>query len=270
MSARGDALLRSPTGAPEGPSSHVVVVGAGKGGVGTSTVSVLLALEGSAAGLEVLLVDMDDGGSSLPLLLGLGPSIPPGGDGAGEHPADRVLPVHQTLSFLPMGIPPGGDAGLAPLRRIRQRRVSRLFGLFDLVVVDGGSRLSSVSASLEVPVGRVVGVTTPDRIALAGTHALFKQASAQAPRVPLELVVNRVDPEAARGTHEVVASAARTFLGREVRLAVGVPEDPLLQGSADPLPFLPRRSPSLAAASLAVGRWMVEGSAGARRQLPPG
>lgn len=262
-----------PRGGAEVARSHVVLVGAGRGGVGTSTVSALVAIEASAAGLEVLLVDMDDGASALPALLGLPqPGAPEAGAGSrAEDAADRVVPVTGTLSFLPLGIPAGGDGGVGSLRRVRLRRVARLYERFDLVVVDGGSRLASVTAALEVGAGRLVAVSTPDRIALAATHALFRAVASRSPRTQLELAANRVDPESAQGLHAVVGSAASTFLGRRVELAAAIPGDPLLEGGMDtlPLPFLPRRSAALVAASLAVGRWMADGAAASRRQLPP-
>lgn len=261
-------------GAAERSLSHVVLVGAGKGGVGTSTVSALVALEAAAVGLEVLLVDMDDGASALPSFLGMGeqsvPEARPGTDA--EDPADRVIPVTGALSFLPLGIPAGSDGGMAALRRVRLRRVGRLYEAFDLVVVDGGSRLSSVAAALDVGAGRVVAVATAERVSLAATHALFRAVSSRSPRLALEVAANRVDPETAQGIHGVLAAAAATFLRRSVALAAAIPPDPLLEGTLDPLPlpFLPRKSTALLAASMLVGRWMAEGGTNAQRKLPPG
>ena len=52
------------------PSPGVLVLGSGKGGIGTSTVSALLALAGVEDGRQVLLVDGNESVGSLHLLLG--------------------------------------------------------------------------------------------------------------------------------------------------------------------------------------------------------
>jgi len=54
-----------------GTAKHVVAVGAGKGGVGKSTVAVNLALSLAHEGLRVALLDADIYGPSLPILLGI-------------------------------------------------------------------------------------------------------------------------------------------------------------------------------------------------------
>lgn len=253
-------LLRSPI-LRDAPRSvpwipQVVVMGGGRGGVGTSTVSVLSALEAAARGAQTLLVDLDEGGAALPLLLGMDPTGPAGSGPASA--AERVVPIASNLAFLPLGTPPGDPAPGGALRRVRIRRAARLYRHFDLVVVDGGSRLASVAAALESGAGRFVAVSTLDRVAFAASHALFKVVTALAPHLPLELVPNRTAPGDGERVHQVVASAARTFLGRTVELATAIPEDPALglPGGALPLPFLPPDTPAREAAALPLHRWM--------------
>jgi len=236
--------------------AQVVVVGAGKGGVGTSTTAALLALEAAEAGLRTLLVDLDDGSAVLPALLGLPET--PWLDAPGEDPGDaaeRVVPVSRGLAFLSLGLPVGVQAPSPALRRIRLQRAGRLYRQFELVVVDGGSRLASVTAALEPGAGRLVAVTTPDRISLAATHALFKATALMAPGLPLELVVNRTDAQTAGSVTGIVREAAGTFLRRQVELAAVLPEDGAVLAGDLALPFLPVGSPARAAAGSAVGRW---------------
>ena len=234
----------------------VVVVGAGKGGVGTSTTAALLALEAAESGLRTLLVDLDDGSAVLPALLGLpeAPWIDVPGEAPGDA-ADRVVPVTRGLAFLSLGLPAGVESPSPALRRIRLQRAGRLYKQFELVVVDGGSRLASVTAALEPGAGRLVAVTTPDRISLAATHALFKATAMMAPGLPLELVVNRADAQTAGSVTGIVREAAGTFLRRQVELAAVLPEDGAVLAGDLALPFLPVGSPARAAAGSAVGRW---------------
>jgi len=257
-------MARRPPGEHAGGVPPVFVLAGGRGGVGTSTAAALAALEGAGEGRRVLLVDLDDGASSLPLLLGVTLAADGGGGGHGEDPArfspeERVLPVTSTLSFLPLGVPAGKDGGAGALRRVRARRAARLYRAFDLVVVDAGNRLASVRAALELGGERLVVVASADRIALAASHALFKAVGRLNPRLPLELLANRADPIAGTEVHALASSAARTFLGRAVALAGVIPVDGRVESTpgSSPLPFLPRDTPARAAMAPVVSRWLT-------------
>lgn len=217
------------SGAAFEPTPGVIVLGSGKGGTGTSLLAALLALAGAEAGARVLLVDADETTGTLHLLFGLPSGVP--GVGAlrsgGVAPEGLLVSPAPNVSLLPGG---GGveDAtfSVAPAeRRALLRRVAGLYPDFDLVVVDGGSRLDSVMAACAVGAERLLAVTTPDRIALAATYALIKVARARFDGMPLELLVNHASAEGARDVHAVVASASSAFLGSSITLAGAVPED---------------------------------------------
>ena len=73
------------------PSPGVVVVGSGKGGIGTSTVSALLALAGAEDGRQVLLIDGNESVGSLHLLLGKPDTGPGIGDLRGGAPVSFTV-----------------------------------------------------------------------------------------------------------------------------------------------------------------------------------
>jgi MinD-like ATPase involved in chromosome partitioning or flagellar assembly len=226
MSASG----RSPSWAP---TPGVVVVGSGKGGVGTSVVAALVALDAARRGERVLLVDADESVGSLHMMLGISDPGPGLGAlrGGATSPESLLVNVAPGLVLMPGG---GGGvdatlSGAAAEYRVLMRRVSGLFPEFGTVVVDGGSRLDSVMAACATGVERLLCVTEPDRISLAASYALFKVARARFEALPIELVVNRADEHRGRNLHAIVRAATQTFLGTDVRLGGTIPVDARLE-----------------------------------------
>ncbi len=249
------------------PTPGVLVVGGGKGGTGASTVATLMAVEASRAGQKVLLVDGDEHLGQLHLLLGMEIAGPGVGAlrGGGVLPADLVRPVVGSLFLLP-----GGGAGVegslalsTAERRALFRRISELYEHFDLVIVDGGSRLESVTAAMTAGVERLLVVTGTDRVALASSYALVKVARGRFGGVPVELIVNRVSGNAGLAAHRIVDGAAERFLRADVPLAGVVPEDGELRPAVEAtgLLALESQSPARRAAWSIVDRVLNEQAA---------
>jgi MinD-like ATPase involved in chromosome partitioning or flagellar assembly len=211
------------------PTPGVLVVGSGKGGVGTSTVSALLALVAAQEGRRVLLVDADEGLGSLHFLFGLQDSGPGIGAlrGGDLSPADLVRPVTESLWLLPGG----GDAVGSTLstalgeRRALLGRVADLFPFYELVIVDGGSHLASVQAACAAGAERLLALTAPDRVSMAATYALLKVTRERFPALPLEVLVNQGDGMGAEEVFQMMATAGRRFLGLKVGFGGSIPRD---------------------------------------------
>ncbi len=220
-------------GAQIEPRPGVVVVGAGKGGVGTSTIAALAAMAGAERGLRVLLVDADENVGAQALLFGL----PPAGPGIGALRGGDVTPDELLVKVAPglILLPGGGGEDLGTTasgvahRRVLLARVSSLFDGFDMVVLDGGSRLESVLAACRTGAERLLAVTAPDRIALAAGYALFKVVRARFPGLPVEVVVNRATTSQGGDVFNVVRDAAAVFLETPVGFTGAVPSDPVLE-----------------------------------------
>jgi MinD-like ATPase involved in chromosome partitioning or flagellar assembly len=216
-------------GAPPSGGGAIVVGGA-KGGVGTTTVAALLALAAAQEGQQVLVVDGDEGGTGvLAHLLGR-PEAAAGGIAAlrgRRTPAERVVRLTPSLSLLPGGRGDGGELPAAE-RRALLRRVATLVDGYDLVVVDGGSRLETVLAACGAGARRLIAVAVPDRITAAATFALLKAAETKHPALPAEVVVNRACEADGRLAFELVLAGAERFLARTPGLAAVVPADPAL------------------------------------------
>lgn len=214
---------------PTGEHGHVVLVGSGKGGVGTSTVAALLALVSAARGARVLLVDGDDQVGSQHLLLGVHPRAGMAAlRGGGVEPRDLLVPLSDRLALLPGGAGEGAPPSPAE-RRAHFRRVSSLYAEWELVVVDGGSRLDPLLAACGAGAGRLLAVSTPERIALTATYALVKALHGRAPALPVEVLVNGAEEERGAWAFEQLRSGAERFLAHAVGWGGALPDDPTLR-----------------------------------------
>lgn len=259
------------------PTPGVVVVGSGKGGVGTSSVAVLLAREFNRQGQHVLLVDGDEHVGSLHLLLGMADAGPGLGAlrGGGRQPADLLREVRAGFHLLPggsVGSAGDGSALATAERRALFRRIAGLYEHYDVVVVDGGARLESVTAALSAGAERLLAVTGTDRISLAATYALLKVALVRFRGLPAGVVVNRASGTPGAAAHRIVEGAGERFLQKPIPLAGAVPEDGLLAAAFESevgLTGLPADAPSLQAVGRTVSALLQEQASGATTPVLP-
>lgn len=148
---------------------HVIAVGAGKGGVGKSTVAVNLALALTEAGLRVGVLDADIYGPSVPTLVGLE-------DGA-RHV--RMTEQHQILPLAALGLAvvsfgfflgsrsPAVWRGPMVSKAVKQFSRGVVWPDLDVLVVDLPPGTGDVPLSLaqSIVVDGAVVVTTPQRLA---------------------------------------------------------------------------------------------------------
>jgi MinD-like ATPase involved in chromosome partitioning or flagellar assembly len=209
----------------------VEVVGAGKGGVGTSTMAALMALVGAARGERTLLIEAVPGG--LPLLFGMQGEIAGIADlvRPGVGPSELLHRVGEGLDLLPSG-GLGDPRDLSSSgRTLLLRRCAEIYEQYDRVVVDGGASAASVMGACEVGLQRLWIVTLPDRVAAAGAYALLKAVIGRWPTLPCSLVVNRADEEEGEAVRRVISDAAHSFLNAVPQGNVVIPPDPTLSRS---------------------------------------
>jgi ATP-binding protein involved in chromosome partitioning len=151
---------------------NVIAVGAGKGGVGKSTVAVNLAVALAAAGARVGLLDADLYGPSVPILLGLRDARPQAATVDGK---DVLLPLEaHGLKVFSMGfLLRESDAVIwrGPMlhKALTQFLEDVRWGELDYLVVDLPPGTGDVQLSLThlVAVSSAVVVTTPQDVAFA-------------------------------------------------------------------------------------------------------
>ena len=159
---------------------NILLVGAGKGGVGKSTTSVNLALALLKKGARVGLMDADVYGPNLPQMLGISGQQPDVTDDK------KMIPVEaQGLRVISMGmlIPPDQPViWRGPMLHSAMQQFMRdvTWGELDYLVIDlpPGTGDVALSLSQSVPVAGAVVVTTPQGVSVSDVRKavqMFRQ-----------------------------------------------------------------------------------------------
>ena len=155
--------------APQGVK-NIIAVGAGKGGVGKTTVAVNLALALAKCGGKVGMIDGDIYGPNVPIMLGLKTQLTTDGQ--------KILPAEKYgLQVISMGFLTGDDAPIIWRGPMLHGALQQFFrevrwAELDYLVVDLPPGTGDVALSLRqtVPVAGAIVVTTPQQVSLADTR----------------------------------------------------------------------------------------------------
>ena len=231
---------------------HVIAVGAGKGGVGKSTIALNLALALNRDGLRTALLDADIYGPSLPILLG------------SEHGAKevRMTPEKFIIPITACGIPmisfgyflgeqsPAIWRGPMVSKAVRQFARGVAWPDLDVLIVDLPPGTGDVPLSLaqSIVLSGAVIVTQPPRVAAAEARKageMFRSLD-----VPVLGVVENMTGPFGRGAGRAVASSLATdFLGE-----VAFDEKMVAEGDAGNPTVLARPASKSAIALFAIAR----------------
>lgn len=158
---------------------QILPVASGKGGVGKSLVAANLSIALAQAGKQVVVADLDLGGSNLHTILGI--RAPSAGIGTyltkkGMSFEDIIIPTeYENLSFIP------GDAeipGIANLKSHQKRTLIRNLASLeaDYLVLDLGSGTSYNTLDFFLLSSRGILVTTPTLTAILNGYLFLKNA----------------------------------------------------------------------------------------------
>lgn len=187
---------------------HVIAVGAGKGGVGKSTIAMNLALALAREGLRAGLLDADIYGPSLPILLGLEDGASKVRMSAEKHiePLEaHGLPMISFGFFLGEGSPAIWRGPMVS-KAVKQFARGVAWPELDVLVVDLPPGTGDVPLSLAqaVALSGAVIVTQPPRVAAA--EACKAAEMFRALEVPVLGVVENMSGVFGRGAGQSVAS----------------------------------------------------------------
>jgi len=149
---------------------NIIAVGAGKGGVGKTTVAVNLALSLARCGSRVGLLDGDVYGPNIPIMMGLNTQL--GTDG------NRIVPAEKYgLQVVSIGFLTDDDAPIIwrgpMLHQVVQQFVRDVaWKDLDYLIIDmpPGTGDIALSLSQTVPVAGSIVVTTPQQVSLADSR----------------------------------------------------------------------------------------------------
>lgn len=229
------ASVGAPRHAPvEGSAPATFVIGSGKGGVGKSLVSILLAESIASQGRRVLLCDADQNLPNLHVLLGMKPVVQTEALLYGDiSPESLLRQLGENLWLLPGDPDTESVYALQAVERARlQRRLSELYQRYDAVIVDAGAGIESVVRVSTLGASRMLLVTTPEPTALTDAYALLKVIAAQSTGLPIDILLNRtMDDAEGMAAFQRLERACRQFLHHPIGWLGVLPEDPELQAS---------------------------------------
>ncbi len=205
------------------PRARVLAVASGKGGVGKTNLAVNIAIDLSAAGRRVLLLDADIGLANVDLILGQRPT-----GHLGHVLAGRLTPqaaVHEGPAGI-RWVPGASNPAMRPVPETERRAavlnaLSALEQDHDFLILDLPAGIGSGVIPLACQADDLVLVTTPEAPAVMDAYALLKAMAATGRQAsgPVRLVVNMVTHrrEAAR-VHRRLSATAERFLGIDIDL----------------------------------------------------
>src|SRR5919198_846828 len=149
---------------------NIIAVGAGKGGVGKTTVAVNLANALARCGSKVGIIDGDIYGPNVPIMLGMKTQLTTDGQ--------KIVPAEKYgLQVISMGFLTGDDAPIIWRGPMLHGALQQFFREvrwveLDYLVVDMPPGTGDVALSLSqtVPVAGAIVVTTPQQVSLADTR----------------------------------------------------------------------------------------------------
>ena len=223
------------------PSTRVITVTSGKGGVGKSNFTLNFAIALQEAGYRTLIFDADIGMANIDVLIGSPARVNL------YHVISGQMGLDEIVQTGPKGIHyiPGGS-GFHNLLDLPKESFEHFLKVlegwterYDVILFDTGAGISKESLHFVTAAEETFVVTTPEPTAIADAYALIKVVHNASPDTKFRLVVNRAtDAREGEQTAERITSVAQRFLQLEIPVLGYLPDDPLvMQAVKKQVPF---------------------------------
>ena len=237
------AAIASNTPAPDrghfpskqGNAAHAcrsIAVTSGKGGVGKTTVSLLLSVALSLLKKKVCLIDADLGLANIHILTGIAPKFNL------SHLVNEECSIAEVISAGPAGIDllPGASgierlANLDPLRLgLLLRKLRLLEEKYDYLVIDTGAGIGKITTEFALKADMAIVIMAPEPASFADAYAMVKVLyERKIGRLAMLLNMVGGDKEG-KETFDMLGALVVKFMGRPLDLIGMLPFDKQVPG----------------------------------------
>ena len=212
------------------PSSvaYCALVCGGKGGVGSTSTAINLAMAFGSLHSRVLLIEAGTCRNDMSTLCHLAGNLPCKSSAAVS--THRLSVFHETNSGIDVvpasWQPPGEAAESTPAQTYHLlRQVEQWKSEYDVLVIDAGNRNHDIASRLSSQANDMILVTTCDQVAVMDSYAMLKIQAGQSTLPSTHALMNRAPTsDAGREAYQRIALACQRFLGLEVRYLASVPQ----------------------------------------------
>ncbi|MBR1597449.1 MAG: MinD/ParA family protein [Lachnospiraceae bacterium] len=214
------------------PTSRVIAITSGKGGVGKTNLSVNLALQFREQGKRVVILDADFGLANVEVMLGIRPQY---------NLADLIFnnkSIEEIITEGPMGVGfISGGSGVQDLVNLDKDKLKKLIAklvkldsLYDIVIIDTGAGIADSVIEFVLSSPEVILVVTPEPTSITDSYSLLKAVNRKKEFVKeqksISVVTNRVsDKEEGQEIYDKISIVVSKFLNIELDYLGYIPDD---------------------------------------------
>lgn len=162
-----------PDSTPSRGTARVISIGAGRGGVGKSLLTVNLGVYLAQLGRSVLIADVDPAGSDLHAIVGLDVAPVPSREQIEDDAVEPVATPVPGLRLMPASYDPSGSTRIRPSKKARLLTRLRELGA-DYILLDLGAGSSQASLDFFLASDVRLCVTTPEPAAIESTYRFLR------------------------------------------------------------------------------------------------
>ncbi len=216
----------------QAPTSRVIAITSGKGGVGKTSLSVNLALQFQEQGKRVVILDADFGLANVEIMLGIRPQY---------NLADLIFnnkSIEEIITEGPMGVGfISGGSGVQDLVNLDKEKLKKLIAklvkldsLYDVIIIDTGAGIADSVIEFVLSSPEVLLVVTPEPTSITDAYSLLKAVNRKKEfnreQKSIKVVANRVESdEEGQEIYEKISVVASKFLNIDMEYLGHIPQD---------------------------------------------